>query len=191
MFSQQQNETALQATSNPKQRDQQRHQEWYSVYKPESDTATPDPLDPGKRYHDGIWVQHSPSTNKGPLFHVTGDVIAARGMRYEQRDEWTPGDSGPLHNLTFLGYVRREDYESGKVGKSLGELPTPSKQQGINFWEKDPVTGRHELIWTKADGEPYGPGEERRKVFKCNEWTVQAIERLKELGMLKDNADLG
>ena len=111
-------------------------------------------------------------------------------MRYEQRDDWTPGDSGPLHGLTFLGYVRKEDYDSGEVGKILGGLPTPPKQQGINFWEKDPVTGRHELIWTREDGEPYGPGEERRKVFKCNEWTVKAIERLKELGLLRDEMDL-
>lgn len=190
MSSQQRNETASQDAPHPTQQEQQRHQEWYSVYKPESDTAAPDPLDPGKRYHDGIWVKHSPSTNKGSLFHVTGDVIAARGMRYEQRDDWTPGDSGPLHNLTFLGYVRKEEYESGRLGRVLKELPTPPKQQGINFWEKDPVTGRHELIWTQEDGELYGSGEERRKVFKCNEWSAAAVEKLKEVGLLKDEMGL-
>jgi hypothetical protein len=52
----------------------------YKVYKPELDSVAPDPLDPVKRYHDGVFVESIPSTEQGTLFHVTGDIISASGM---------------------------------------------------------------------------------------------------------------
>lgn len=59
-------------------------QEWYRVFKPEFDTAAHDPLDLVKRYHEGVFVETNPVNNKGMLFHVTGNIIAASGMRYDE-----------------------------------------------------------------------------------------------------------
>ncbi|EGE08924.1 hypothetical protein TEQG_07879 [Trichophyton equinum CBS 127.97] len=156
-------------------------EEWYRVYKPGLDTAAFDPLDPEKRYHEGILVETKPGYGKGTLFHVTGDIIAASGMRYEEREFDREMESEYLHNFPQIGLVSRADFHSGKVGAILKELPRPTKQQ------VDPTTGRHEIIWTKQDGERYGPDEQRRPIFKCNEWTRQyAIPALREAGVLLD-----
>jgi hypothetical protein len=83
--------------------------------------------------------------------------------------------------------ISKPDFDRGVVGRSLSGLPTPSKQQGLNFWETDPKTGRHEVIWTKENGELYGAGEVRRPVFKCGEWTGEfAIPALGDAGVLRD-----
>ncbi|KAL5343487.1 hypothetical protein BJX70DRAFT_170580 [Aspergillus crustosus] len=149
------------------------------------DRVAHDPLDPAKRYHVGIFVEKSRARQLGSLFHVTGDVIAASGMRYEERLDCVPTASKTLHNITEIGRVHRDDYYSGRIYRVLAALPTPTKQQGINFWEPDPVTRRHEIIWTKENGERYGPGEQRRPVFKCNEWTHEyAVPTLRNEGIL-------
>jgi hypothetical protein len=53
---------------------QQGAQVLYRVCIPQLDTVAHDPLDPGKRYHDGIWVESDPGTGTGMLFNVTGDT---------------------------------------------------------------------------------------------------------------------
>lgn len=167
----------------------QQKQKWYRVFKPELDTAAHDPLDPVKRYHEGVFVETDPKSSRGKLFHVTGDVIAASGMRYEERDNYAPAESRHLHRYTQIGWVLQDDYYSGRISAILRALPRPTKQQGINFWEANPVTGRHDIIWTKEDGEPYRPGEERRPIFKCNEWTNQyAIPALRNAEVLRNLA---
>ncbi|KAF3490593.1 uncharacterized protein GIQ15_00110 [Arthroderma uncinatum] len=166
-------------------------EEWYRVYKPELDTAAFDPLDPVKRYHEGIFVELNAVTGSGTLFHVTGDVIGANGMRYEERENVIEKDSIHLHAFPQVGWVLKADFESGRISTILQALPRPTKQQGINFWEVDPITGRHEIIWTRQDGERYGPGEQQRPIFKCNEWTHQyAIPALRDAGILHDSASV-
>ncbi|KAK2767025.1 hypothetical protein FQN54_006343 [Arachnomyces sp. PD_36] len=164
-------------------------QQWYRVLQPEFDTVAHDPLDPPKRYHTGIFIETNQTRAEGKLFHVTGDVIAANGMWYEERQYHAARDLTETHRYddTQIGWVLRADYDSGRIGSVLRALPRPTKQQGINFWEIDPVTGRHEIIWTKENGERYAPGEERRPVFKCNEWTNRlAAPALRETGILRD-----
>lgn len=164
----------------------QNQQEYYRVLRPELDTVAHDPLDPDKRYHEGVFVETDQANKAGTLFHVTGDVIAAGGMRYEERDDFVLGPATYLHRYTQLGCVLKADYHSGKISTILRTLPVPTKQQGINFWEKDPVTGRHEIIWTKENGERYGPGEQRRPILKCNEWMdLYAIPALCDAGLLR------
>ncbi|KAI1909909.1 hypothetical protein LOZ12_003904 [Ophidiomyces ophidiicola] len=146
-------------------------QEYYKVFTVELDTAAFDALDPVKRYHEGIFVQLYPDENMGPLFHVTGDIISALGMRYLQ-----------------IGWARKADFDLGSFDNILQALPRPTRQQGINFWEKDPVTNRHEIIWVRQDGERYEPGEVRRPIFKCNEWVHQhAIPALRNAGVLRSD----
>jgi hypothetical protein len=161
----------------------------FRVFKPELDSVAHDPLDPTKRYHDGIFVKTNQSLGIGTMFQVTGDVISQNGMRYEERVDYRPGSEAPLHRLTQISVISKADFDAGVVGRILSGLPTPSKQQGLNFWEKDSKTGRHELIWTKENGDPYGPGETRRPTFKCNEWTSQyAIPALRNAGVLRASA---
>lgn len=174
-----------QPAGSPSQPGQQQ-QYWYRVLRPEIDSVAFDPLDPEKRYHEGVFVEVDTEDGKGTLFHVTGDVISANGMRYEEKADFAPGESARLHKSTRLGWVLKDDYHSGRIGAILQALPRPTKQQGINFWEPNPITGEHDIIWTKQNGERYGPGEQRRPTFKCNEWTHQhAIPALLNAGILR------
>jgi hypothetical protein len=186
MFNQ---DTSSRRYTSPQQSPQQSTRELsFKVFKSELDSVAHDPLDPAKRYHDGIFVETNPSLGTGTMFQVTGDVISQHGMRYEERFDYRPGSEAPLHRLTQIGVVSKADFERGVVGRILSGLPTPSKQQGLDFWETDPKTGRHELIWTKQNGDPYGPGDTRRPVFKCNEWTSRcAIPALRDAHVLRDS----
>lgn len=159
------------------------------VFRLQLDSVAHDPLDPVKRYHDGIFVETNRSLGTGTMYQVTGDVISQNGMRYEEKADYLPSSEARLHHSTPIGVISTADYDGGVVTAILSALPTPSKQQGISFWEADPQTGRHELIWTKENGEPYGPAETRRPTFKCNEWTsLHAIPALRDAGILRDTA---
>ncbi|PLB48829.1 hypothetical protein P170DRAFT_356380 [Aspergillus steynii IBT 23096] len=158
--------------------------EWYKVSTPEFDTVAYDPLDPPKRYHTGIFVELDAEALEGDLFHVTGDVIAASGMRFEVKENYVPGASRFFHRSTDIGWIRKVDYP--RIRGILQALPRPTKQQGLDFWSKDPAK-RNKLTWTKQNGDLYGPGEERRPIIKCNEWTHDlAIPKLRSEGILHD-----
>ncbi|KAI3228007.1 hypothetical protein DTO012A7_6590 [Penicillium roqueforti] len=144
--------------------------ERYRVFTPEFDTAAPDPLDPAKRYHTGVFIQTDPDIFEGDLFHVTGDIIAAKGMYFDVKESYTPGASAHFHRTTEIGWIYKVDFP--RIRGILEALPTPTKQQGIDFWSHDP-SKRNKITWTKENGELYGPGEQRRPIIKCNEWTHQ------------------
>lgn len=160
--------------------------DWCAVFNPSFDTVAFDPLDLQKRYHEGIFVEDDPKTQQGIMFHVTGDIIAPSGMRFETKEGYAAQASAHLHSYAQIGWVRRTDFDSGRIKAMLRALPTPTKQQGLNFWGKGPSSGYHEYIWTKTNGEPYGPGEQRRPIIKCNEWTHQlAIPTLMNADILR------
>jgi len=156
--------------------------EWYRVSTPEFDTAAYDPLDPPKRYHTGIFIELNRQTQKGVMFHVNGDVIAKNGMRFEVRESFVPEEESYFYKSTTIGWIRKADFT--RLRDTLESLPRPSKQQGVDFWSKDPAK-RHKLTWTKENGDLYGPDEERRPIMKCNEWTHElAIPKLRQEGIL-------
>ncbi|OQE73487.1 hypothetical protein PENNAL_c0087G03537 [Penicillium nalgiovense] len=114
----------------------QQHQgqpQWCRVYDVQLDTAAPDPIDPVKRYHEGVFVESSSKTRDGTLFHVTGDLLAPSGMYYDERTRYRALESSHLHSYEQIGWVPSVDFQSGRIGDILRALPTPSKQQGINF----------------------------------------------------------
>jgi hypothetical protein len=159
-----------------------RGDEWYKVSTPEFDTVAYDPLDPPKRYHTGIFVETDAEILEGALFHVTGDIIASSGMRFEVKENYDPGADEYFHRTTVIGWIRKADYP--RIRGILEALPTPTKQQGLDFWSNDPDK-RNKLTWTKQNGDLYGPGEQRRPIMKCNEWTHQlAIPKLRQEGIL-------
>ncbi|KKZ60747.1 hypothetical protein EMCG_04596 [[Emmonsia] crescens] len=185
------NQGALSSQPQQPQQPQQAQgqSERYRVFRLLLDTVAHDPLDPPKRYHEGIFVETNPENGKGTLFHVTGDIIAANGMRYEEKSSYTPTLSQYLHKSEQIGWIIPAHFHSKRISAILENLPTPSKQQGINFWEPDPDTGLHPIIWTKENGDRYGPGEKRRPIIKCNEWTnLTAIPALRTAGVLHDLA---
>ncbi|KAF2220391.1 hypothetical protein BDZ85DRAFT_180444, partial [Elsinoe ampelina] len=140
---------------------------------------------PAKRYHEAIFVEENSETLDGTMFHVTGDVISSKGMYYQERWTTNPRNDRFFHRLTPLGWVDKTDYDSGRIGEVLKALPTPPKQQGLDFWAKKEEGQPTPMIWTKENGEPYAPGEERRPVFKCNEWLSQcALPALREAGLI-------
>lgn len=104
--------------------------DWCAVFNPSFDTAAFDPLDPPKRYHEGIFVEDNPITKDGIMFHVTGDIIAPSGMRFEMKEGYAAEVSAHLHSYPQIGWVRRADFKSGRIEAMLRALPTPSKQQG-------------------------------------------------------------
>ncbi|KAJ5737110.1 uncharacterized protein N7483_002235 [Penicillium malachiteum] len=142
---------------------------WYKVYTPEFDKVAYDPLDPPKRYHTGIFVERDTGSLQGEQFHVTGDIIARNGMRFEVKENYVPAASKYFHRTTHIGWIHKDDYP---------------KIRGLDFWSKDPAK-RNKLTWTKQNGDLYGPGEERRPIMKCNEWTHElAIPKLRSEGVL-------
>ncbi|OGM39315.1 hypothetical protein ABOM_012028 [Aspergillus bombycis] len=113
--------------------------EWYKVSTPEFDSVAYDPLDPPKRYYTGVFVQTDSKSPRGALFQVTGDIIAQKGMRFEVKRNYAPVESKLFHRTTHIGWIRKADYP--RIEGILEALPTPTKQQGIDFWTKDPQWG--------------------------------------------------
>ncbi|KAJ5767629.1 hypothetical protein N7533_000212 [Penicillium manginii] len=156
--------------------------ERYKVFTPEFDTVSHDPLDIPKRYHTGIFVETDPESQRGELFNVTGDIIANSGMRFEVKESYVPGADRYFHRTTQIGWIHKTDYPI--VKEILEALPRPTKQQGLDFWSKDPAQ-RNKMTWTKQNGDIYAPDEPRRPIVKCNEWTHQlAIPKLQDEGIL-------
>ncbi|EPS33418.1 hypothetical protein PDE_08380 [Penicillium oxalicum 114-2] len=154
--------------------------DWCAVFNPSFD-----PLGPQKRYLKGIFVETDPQTQEGTMLHVTGDIITPSGMRFEVKEGYEAGSSIHLHSFPQIGWVPRADMQSRRIETVLRALPTPTKQV-LKFWGKGPESGYHDYIWTKKNGDPYGPGEQRRPIMKCNEWTHQlAIPTLINAGILQ------
>lgn len=173
------------ATSEPEQQSQQQHQEWCRVFKPEIDSESSDPLVPGKRYHDGVFVETDLEQGKGTFFHVVGEIYRPSGMKYKEDHDIKPEEIQSFLRKTPMGHVLKADFESGRISEVLRALPVPTRQQGLNWWERDPVTGQHEFIWVQEDGERYADGVMRRPTFKCNEWTSRfAFPALINAGVL-------
>ena len=105
--------------------------QWYRVFQPIFDTVAYDPLDPAKRYDEGIFIEADEITREGTMFHVTGDIIAANGMYYEERGpNYRARDSIKLHECPHIGWVLAADYHSGRISEILRALPTPPKHKG-------------------------------------------------------------
>ncbi|KAJ5121610.1 uncharacterized protein N7515_009571 [Penicillium bovifimosum] len=117
--------------------------ERYEVSTPEFDTAADDELDPTKRYHRGVFAERGPE-GKGDLFHVTGDIIAAGGMKFKVKEGMVPIETMHYYRTKEVGWIYKADYP--KIYDILDALPTPTKQQGLDFWSQGP--GRNRLTLT-------------------------------------------
>ncbi|EEP80635.1 predicted protein [Uncinocarpus reesii 1704] len=152
----------------------------YPVYLVRFHLDLPDPDRPTFLHHVTIFVETRPDRS-GFIHHVTGDVTSMQGMSYERKPRDEPDKSRTYHSKEFLGVTDASTYP-GAFDDVLKQIPPPHRQKAFNA-----RTMRTEPFKTENPLTFYEPGEERRPLFKCTEWTLErAIPALRAAGVIKD-----
>lgn len=151
----------------------------YRVFKLKFKLAIQDPDMPSPRYHTVIFVEtNAQGPGTGMKHHVTGDIV--NGMSYESNPYQNADISETRHSREVIGYARVSTYPQA-WDRVLSALPAPPKQKAFN-----PQTMKTEPV---KDWKPltfYQPGEPRRPLVKCTEWTEnQAIPALFNEGLVQ------
>lgn len=149
---------------------------YYKVYRVQFPLSLADPDMPSPRYHNIIWVETDPGKS-GVKHHVTGDIVA--GMTYQGVPYHHPSNSNTKpHAIECIGYTEKSTEEWKTFLKTV---PTPPAQKAFNI-----KTMKTEPFKTKTPLTFYQPGEARRPLWKCTEWTNnKAIPALKNAGYVK------
>ena len=112
------------------------------------------------RNHHAIFVETGNDIS-GYIFHVTGNV--QNGMTFEiKRLNEPPENSATFNNKTLIGAVSVANF--GSLETVLRSIPPPSKQ----------FHGAKRI-------DPSKP------LRRCQEWTKEAIDKLKKTGLLKES----
>ncbi|KAL6698073.1 hypothetical protein J3F84DRAFT_366419, partial [Trichoderma pleuroticola] len=112
-------------------------------------------------------------------FHVTGDITS--GMNYESTAFHIEENLQPLHSKELLGYAKAVNFKQ-EWDSILKNIPPPPKQKAFNMktMKTEPVKEWDPLTF-------YNPGENRKPLIKCTEWTEkQAVPALLKAGLIKD-----
>lgn len=151
----------------------------YRVYKVQFPLTMKDPdiTDPAPRYHNIIWVETVPGKN-GIKHHVTGDLV--KGMYYEGVAYHHPSNSKTKPAaFDCLGYTDKSPAEWDAFIKKNVPAPPPQKAFNTKTMKTEPFKLANPLTF-------YAPGEPRKPLRKCTEWTNQdAIPKLKAAGYIK------
>lgn len=134
----------------------------FNVYKVRYGPVTADPDVRGVRYHNIIFVETA-ADGSGTIHHVTGDLVI--GFHYENKKSPRPEISKTFFAKDFIGTVLASTYPSA-VENICKKQPAPPRQKAFNK-----STMKTEPF--KPDGSFYEPGEARRPLIKCTEWTEQ------------------
>ncbi|KAI1920111.1 hypothetical protein LOY94_003386 [Ophidiomyces ophidiicola] len=111
---------------------------------------------PSPRYHTTVVVL-TDGDNGGYVHHVTGDLVSANGMKIT----WNK------HPQAWEDCLRK--------------VPAPPRQKAFN-----PITLKTEPFKTANPLTFYEPGEPRRPLIKCTEWTLErAIPALRAAGLIQ------
>ncbi|KAL2847054.1 hypothetical protein BJX68DRAFT_240171 [Aspergillus pseudodeflectus] len=154
--------------------------EYYDVFLARYTLAIQDPDTPGTRYHTGIFVVTS-THGSGVLHQVTGDVTSPGGMVYTPTSEPAPQESECFHSVEKLGVTPATRYP-GDWEEVLRGIPPPPQQKAFNVrtMRTEPFKSREPLVF-------YEPGEERKALVKCTEWTLErALPALRAKGLIVD-----
>ncbi|KAI9677355.1 MAG: hypothetical protein M1822_008162 [Bathelium mastoideum] len=108
--------------------------------------------------HHAIFVETN-ADKSGVLFHVIGSV--QQGMRFEQKQSRDPLDSPLCNNKEHLGTVAETNYND--IENIVSAIESPKKQH--------------------AKTKHINPHQSLRI---CQEWTAEAIQALKETGILRN-----
>lgn len=149
----------------------------FNVYKVRYRLAIQDPDGPGLRYHTVIFVE-SEADQTGWSHDVNGDLVSHSGMTYQRTRGDRPETSETFFNKELLGTVSEFHYPAAFDAVCTAQ-PAPPRQKAFNM-----ATMKTEPC--KPDGTFYQPGEPRRPLIKCTEWTErQAIPALRQSGLLR------
>lgn len=150
----------------------------YPVYKLKFTLAIQDPDMPSPRYHTVVFVE-TDVNGGGTKFHVTGDITS--GMCYESTAFHIEDNLQPLHSKELLGYAKAINFKE-KWDSVLKYIPPLPKQKAFNI-----ETMKTESVKEWDPLTFYKPGEYRRPLIKCTEWTEkQAIPALLKAGLIKE-----
>jgi hypothetical protein len=148
------------------------------VYKVKFTLAVQDPDVEGERQHTTLFVATSEESS-GDLFHVTGDITSAGGMIYERKKRDDPRLSQSFHSKTAIGITTPANYPQS--WDTILQTWTPPQQKAFNMktMRTEPFKTLNPLVF-------YEPGEPRKQLIKCTEWTEQfAIPTLTEKGLIQ------
>jgi hypothetical protein len=110
------------------------------------------------RNHHAIFVE-TKKDGSGVIFQVTGNV--QEGMTHDMKDAKRPEDSFSWAQVKKpLGIIKHQNY--GRIDRTCREIPPPPKQ----------FNGAKRI-------NPSVP------LFRCQEWTDQAIAALKNKGIIE------
>ncbi|KAE8322479.1 hypothetical protein BDV39DRAFT_218543 [Aspergillus sergii] len=152
--------------------------EYYEVFLIRTTLAMQDPDLPGPRFHTTIFVKTGPNGN-GTIHEVTGDITSAEGMYYTRTPSEAPELSPEFYTSQKLG-VTQACKHPDEWQRVLDSVPTPPQQKAFNM-----KTMKTEPFKTKDPLTFYQPGEPRRPLNKCTEWTIErAIPALKANGLI-------
>lgn len=116
----------------------------------------------------------------GTKHHVTGDIV--QGMHYESKPYQNPDRSENLHSKELIGYTAAST-SPNTFGSVLQGVPAPTKSEGLQRKKK---TMRTEPVKSWNPPTFYEPGESRRPLVKCTEWTEQqATPTLHRQGLIR------
>lgn len=161
------------------------HPEYYRVFKLKFKLSVQDPDITGIRFHHIIFVESGGprDTFAGYKFHVMGDITS--GMEYQSIPYHNPVKSDTEHTTEFLGYTAAKTFPT-EWDKLLQTLPPPGKQKAFN--SKTMKTEPFKTLEPPNLPTFYQPGEPRRRLRKCTEWTEeQALPALRASGLIVPN----
>ncbi|KKP07305.1 hypothetical protein THAR02_00629 [Trichoderma harzianum] len=154
--------------------------QWYPVYKLKFTLAVQDPDMPQPRYHTVVFVE-TDVDGGGTKFHVIGDITSS--ISYESTTFHIEENSQPLHSKELLGYTKTVNFKQ-EWDSILKSLPPPPKQKAFNI-----ETMKTETVKEWDPLTFYNPGEYRKPLIKCTEWTEkQAIPALLKAGLIPETA---
>lgn len=152
----------------------------YPVFLTRFHLGMQDPHASGPRYHTTIFVA-SEADGSGILHQVTGDISSPRGMYYYPNLTDPPEHSETFYSKEQLGVTDASTHPDS-WRRILNQLPAPPLQKAFNMKTRqtEPFKTMNPLVF-------YEPGEERKPLVKCTEWTLDtAIPALKSAGLIRD-----
>ncbi|KAJ5145913.1 uncharacterized protein N7515_000477 [Penicillium bovifimosum] len=145
---------------------------YYEVYLARYNLEIQNPDMQGPRYHTAIFVKTA-ADKSGTLHHVTGDITSMNGMVYIPQPRQYPEYSQSFHSL-----------------EKLGVTPMFKHPADWGAYRRRPADGvQHQDNENRAIEDPaltfYEPGEPRRPLVKCTEWTLEgALPALQANGLI-------
>lgn len=150
----------------------------HKVFRVQYTLALRDPDVPYTEYHTVLFVESSPKTGDGTIYHVSGDITSRSGMHYQSKPGKRPEDSETYYGKRLLGMTNAAPERWHEI---LRDVKRPPQQKEYNVKRKrtEPFKTLHPLTF-------YDEGEPRLSLSKCTEWVdLEAIPTLLRAGLIQ------